>query len=192
VELILGPLKIHTECWDEALHCFGTAAIFRKRANRARLRLRILTFLGIVVPASVGGLVLSFGTDFQYKNLVIVFASIFGLIQLVLSIWSLVAKWEDSFAYSLESLSVNDRLSSLFQELAKAIPIDSMELKTRYELLQAENRDRRARDNQQLITEKEHRFGMRAALRQFQRTCISCKKVPTSLTPTNCDICGNF
>ncbi|MDR3625278.1 MAG: hypothetical protein P4L45_00510, partial [Ignavibacteriaceae bacterium] len=61
-----------------------------------------------------------------------------------------------------------------------------------YRLLKIENDFRIDRDNQQYITEKEKRMGMRAGLRQFKRACAACKQVPVSLKSTNCDVCGNF
>lgn len=184
--------ELRKQCQEEAFDCFGTAEIFGKRSKTYRRKLRGLTFLGVVVPAAVGGLVLSFGVDFQYTSVVIGIASVLGLAELVLSLWSLVAKWDDLFAYSLESLSANTQLYSMFKELAENPPQTFQEFKTQYELLQAQNRARTDRDSQQIISERENRFGMRASLRQFQKACASCKKVPTSLKPTDCDVCGDF
>lgn len=184
--------ELRKKCWDEAFHSFGTAEIFRKRASKYRRLLRSLTFLGVAVPTAVGGIVLSFGVDFKYTSIVILIASILGLAQLILSLWSLVAKWDDTYAYSLESLSDNGKLSSLFQELAESPPNDRDEFRTRYDLLQAESRIRTERDNQQIITDKEKRYGMRASLRQFRRECVSCKQIPTSMEATDCDVCGNL
>ena len=110
------------ECWNEAFHAFGTAWIFEKRAFRLRRRLRILTFLGITVPLALGCTVASFGLKFRYLGLIIFLAAILGIIQLVGSAWALLAKWEDEYAYSLESTAANYRLSAKYTELGE-IPL---------------------------------------------------------------------
>ncbi len=185
-------IELRKSCWNEAVYCFGTSGIFGKRATRYRRLLRLLSFLGVAVPAMLGGILLAFGTNFEYLSLTIYVASLLGLLQLVLSLWSLVAKWEDAFAYSLESLSSNRNLASLFEELGKNLPSDEREFRVRYDLLQSENRLRTKQDDQQMITIKENRYGMRLALRQYQRACAGCNLVPTSIKPTDCDVCGNF
>jgi len=179
-------------CIDNALYAFGAAYIFEKRASKYKRIFNILTFLGIVVPASFGGLVLSFGADFRFKEIVIIVISILGLLQLVLSVWSLAAKWDDSLAYAQESLSANYRLSANFKELADNSPENLKDFEIGYRFLKMENDARNDRDNQQLVNEKEKRMGMRAGLRQFKRACSACKQVPVSLKPSNCDVCGNF
>jgi mobilome CxxCx(11)CxxC protein len=185
-------IELRKSCWNEALQCFGTSEIFAKRAVKYRRRLRLLTFLGVAVPATVGGILLSFGANFEHLNLTIYLASLLGLVQLVLSLWSLVAKWDDSFAYSLESLSSNRSLVSLFEDIGRNPPSDEQEFKLRYELIQSDNRLRAQRDDQQMITPQEKRYGMRSALRQYRRACAGCNQIPTSMKSTSCGVCGNF
>lgn len=185
-------VDIRNKCWDEAVYCFGTASVFEKRSRAYKRRLQWLTFLGLAVPLAVGGIVMSFGVDSPYIVLVIALASLLGLAQLILSLWSLVAKWDDMFAYSVESCSDNYRLSDLFKSLAQFENPNSLEHLNRYELLQTENRMRSGRDSQQTLSDREKRMGLRAALRQFQRTCVACKLVPVSMKSSKCDVCGNF
>ena len=66
-----------------------------------------LTFLGIVVPASVGSAVVSFGAQSSLTGWILGLGAFVGFVQLVGSIWSLSARWEDTFAYSQESCSAN-------------------------------------------------------------------------------------
>lgn len=47
-------------------------------------------------------------------------------------------------------------------------------------------------DEKHSISEADEKRGMRYALRNYQRTCVSCGQVPTSMTSTSCNICGNF
>ncbi len=183
--------RVRQTCWDQAIHAFGTAYIFEKRAGTLRGRLRWLEFLGIGVPLAVGGIALSFGLQYRHLPSLIVVAGILGIAQLVLSAWSLVAGWQNNLASALESKTANYRLSESYQSLAKNPPDELPEMERRFELLQIEDRLRRDLDHQQTITEKEKRTGMRSALRQFQRPCAGCGKVPRLLKPTNCEVCGN-
>jgi mobilome CxxCx(11)CxxC protein len=184
--------ELRNICSDNALYAFGTAYIFEKRASKYKKRFNCLTFLGIAVPALFGGFVLSFGAYFPFKAVIVVLISVLGLFQLVFSIWSLVAKWDDAFAYAQEAVSANYRLSANFNELAVSPPENLKDFETAFRLIKLENDFRIDRDNQQFITEREKRMGMRAGLRQFKRACATCKQVPVSLEPTNCDVCGNF
>lgn len=123
-------------------------------------------------------------------SLVIV-AGILGLVPLVGSVWVLVAKWNDEYAYSLESETDNLEISNKFKELAKNPPKPT-EFMMRYELINAIDGIRNANDDGHGITDKEKRIRHRATLRQFSRTCSACHEIPRSMGPTNCDACGNF
>ena len=185
-----NKLRIH--CHDNAFYNFASAWIFEKRASKLRKRLMGLTFLGIVVPITIGSVVVSFGIKFPFFNVLITVGSILLIIQLICSILSLVAKWDDEFAYSSESVSSDYSLFKRFKELGDNPPQDISEFKIKVELLSLENKIRTDSDYKHNISEKEKRIGHRAALRQFQKECIACKKIPTSMKSSDCDICGNF
>ncbi len=180
------------ECWERAFHSFGTAYIFEKRTKKLRKKLQFLTFLGIVVPVTVGSLIISFDVDFKYINFIIILAGIFGFVQLIITIWSVVVGWNDSLAFAKESISVNYELSNKYSSLGKDPPSKLSELNLKYEIFNTEYKYRNQQDNQQGITNKEKNMGMRSALRNFRRECYGCKKIPKSMKPSNCDICGNF
>jgi len=184
--------EIRKRCWDEALFNYGTAYIFEQRAHYYRRLLRILTFLGIAVPITIGSIYLSFSNQTQLLNTSLVIAGTLGTVQLIGSAWSLSAKWEEAFGYALESLNANQHLSSRFERLAQFPPDNIDELQIQFNMLVTENSFRTEQDNKQGISDKEKRKGMRAALRKFQRACAGCKIVPTSMKSTTCDICGNF
>lgn len=184
--------EIRSDSWNQAAHAFGTAAIFQERARKLKSKLRALTFLGIVIPVLVGGVAMSFGTEGEWFKWLLYAAAGLGLIQLIGSVWSLVSGWEETHAYALASAVANDSLATAFSDFAKNPPANSKDTELRYEVLKTENNLRRHIDNQQNVTEKEKRFGMRAALRQYQKQCSACKKVPTTMKPTSCGVCGNF
>jgi mobilome CxxCx(11)CxxC protein len=111
---------------------------------------------------------------------------------LILSIWALVAKWDDGLAYYTESKSANYRLADEYAKLMKAQCLAPQEFDMQFKQLETEGRLRTELDQRQDITDQEKRMGMRAGLRQYQRACAGCKTVPVSLRATECEICGKF
>ena len=178
---------LRQECWNRAIHAYGTASIFKERAARCQGKLRKLTFLGIAVPVVVGGIVLSFGTNGSYLPFLITVAGLLGIVQLVMSLWSLVAKWDSIFAYSLESATDNRRLATQFEKLANNPPTD---LATRFEMLDATYQARSDADVGQVVTDKEQRFALRVGLHRFRRPCVECGIVPDLKAPSTCSVCG--
>ena len=183
--------SIRRESSIEALHCFATAHVFEVRANILRQRIRMLTFLGIVVPATVGLTFMSFGGNSMLTTALVVLGSLLLILQLIGSVWSLVQRWDDNFAYALESMSANRSFHEQFKELASDA-LGEAEANLRYQLLQRESQARSKEDEKQGFTENEKRMGMCAGLRHLQRECAACHQVPTSMTPTACSVCGNF
>jgi len=183
---------LRSDSWDRAIYAYATGYIFQKRAEKYKKLLQLLTFLGIVVPVLIGGVVLSFGTEFKLLNVLIVIAGIAGLIQLIASVWALSADWQGNYTYSSESMSANFKLATSYATLGKTPPDDLEALKTQHKLLVVEDQARRDSDTKQNVTEEEKRAGTRAGLRHYQRPCVSCEKVPNSMQPTNCPVCGNF
>ncbi|MEI2610110.1 MAG: mobilome CxxCx(11)CxxC protein [Candidatus Promineifilaceae bacterium] len=183
---------IRKQCWDEALYAYGTAYIFEQRAQRFSKLLKRLTFLGLVVPAAIGSIVLSFGVQTSYLPIFLTIGGVLGTIQLAGSLWALTSKWEEGFGYSMESSSSNYRLANRFERLAQLPPENLSKLKIQFDLIRVENELRSEQDNKQGITDKEKRMGMRASLRKYQRQCATCNLVPKSMTATTCYTCGNF
>jgi mobilome CxxCx(11)CxxC protein len=183
--------KIKKKCWDNAIHSYGTGYIFQQRAAILKNRLKILTFSGIVVPLSIGSIVMSFGANPKILPICLFISGILGTLQLIGFAWSIVAKWDDSYGYSLDSTSANHRLSNAYSKLAESSG-ELTDFELRFNLLEQENQSRMDMDYKQGISENEKREGMRAALKQFQRPCVQCKQVPFSMNSSNCDVCGNF
>lgn len=179
---------LRRESWDKAFYCWATYSIFNERIQKTRRKIQLLSFVALAVPLIVGGLALSIGVT----HWIIFVAGVVGLVQLVVSLWALVSKWDDSLIYSLKSASDNSRLSAEFQELAKSPPDVLLEFKNAYEKVKIRNDAISESDNQQVISNKEMRRGHRAGLRQFQIQCTGCKNVPNDLTSTKCPVCGKF
>lgn len=183
---------IRQECWNQALRCFGTAYVFEQRANRLRRNLRLLTFLGIAVPLSIGSIILSFGANISILPYILVGAGLLSCAQLIGSAWSLSAKWDDGLAYAIRSNSTNKNLALRYRDLGTTPPQDAHTLDLQYQLLQSEYRRQSDDDETKGVTESEKRMAMRAGLREFRRSCNTCGIIPTSMIASNCDTCGQF
>lgn len=184
--------------WAKAIEAFGTAYIFEKRAEAVKWKLKLLTFTGLALPLLLGGVALRFGQDSILFWIVYPLAGTVGIAQLALSLWSVVSGWNDAMAYSLESMTHNYRLSTLFSDLAKSRKSNKNDEEKRFQVLIAEYRVREDADLKKQVSEKEKRKGMRAALRQFRKSCYGCGEVPTSMDlksnpkSENCPVCGNY
>ncbi len=177
------------QCWDHVIYSFGTGFIFETRAKRLRRALRWLTFLGIAVPVAIGAIVLTFGTKSDALPFLLIAAGILAVAQLVLSVWSLVAAWNDNLAYSVESARSNYRLVARYEDLGRNAPAD---IDVRFNILEAERQAREDQDIARDLTEKEKRMGLRTGLRKLQRACVSCKNVPMDMKSSDCPVCGQF
>lgn len=178
-------------CWNNAVDAFGTSYVFQQRAHKLKTRLQWVNYVGVGVPLIVGSLVLSFG-QFSLLPVAITVASIIGIIQVAVNLWSIIGQWVEEHSYAVSSAAANDSLSVRYRELGENPPPELDGLRQRYEQLQVEDTMRRNQDLQHDIKGFEQRMGMRAALRQFQRKCAACKQVPTSMKPSDCGVCGNF
>ncbi len=187
----IQPEKLR-QCADEALKAHGTAYIFEKRAAKLRRKLFALSFFGIAGPASVGAIIGTYNLDSDTTKIVIGIAGAIAIAQLLFSIWSLVSRWDNNLASYIESKATNYNLSSRFENLSKDASIGQAEYDSEFRVLEKEAELRKSLDHQFDVTDEEKRMGMRYGLRQFQRQCAGCNKVPTDMKATSCGVCGDF
>lgn len=159
------------DCREKAYYAFGTSKIFERRRRRLESGRNWITYLGIVVPLLVGSLGLSFGKE--WAPVLAVPAGIAITIQLVLSLWSVVYKWDDKYSYSIRAMQEQTKLFNAWDGLAKQPPAD---LGQRIKDLAAEDQRQETNDMAQNISEKEKRFGMRKTLYQYGLACQTCKQ----------------
>lgn len=182
--------KLKKECFEKRFYCFGTTKIFEKRVEKYGFRLKAISFMGLLSPVLLGGFVAAFSTEHEVlKNILLPLCGFLTILQAVLSLLSLVSKWDDVFAYSISAVKNNTRLTNDFEQLS-----NQSEGKIKRDLprlLEAFNRQE-IEDTAQSISIKEKRFAMRNTLFQYKNKCETCNKVPESLTPTTCDTCGNY
>jgi mobilome CxxCx(11)CxxC protein len=173
------------------LFAFGTSYVFQHRVVRLGKCLRLLTYAGLLFPLMVGAVALSFGAKFKLLPIAIVIASTILVVQLAVSLWAIIARWVENHAYATESVTANDELARRYDDIMKSsAPYD--QLKAQFDVIRADDQNRRTLDGRQNITEKEKNRGMRAALRNYQQPCATCNIVPISMMPTSCPTCGSF
>ena len=184
--------KLRQDLFNKALHSYGTGFIRSESSKRIQKSSTILTFLGILVPILVGGIVTTYGTESNILKYAIIIAAPISLVQLVLSVWSIVNRWNEKQAYYLESQIENYSFASKYETLAKFPPEAYEELKKESEKIDLLKHGRDIQDSKEELSEKQKRKGMRYALRKYKRICAGCNIVPISMKPTDCEICGNF
>lgn len=184
------PDNKRRECADYALHAYGAAFIFEKRASRIQNNIRILSFLGVAVPASVGAIVGSYSLNSLQMGVVLTVASTIAIGQLLLSIWSLSSGWDGKLSEYLDQKNKNYEISDKFRKLGNETMHDFATFQKELEKLDIERNYIKQATDRHTITEKEKRKGMRYALRKFQRPCAGCGNVPTDMKSTNCGVCG--
>lgn len=185
------PKGLRAQCWDSAFAAFATAHMFERRAARFYRNLRWLAFLGIGVPVLVGSLVLAYGLSSSSVAAILPWAAGLGVVQLVVSTWSLSSDWSGGLQRSSERIWVNHELAKSFEALGRTPPDDPKEFQRRLDPLLAEEKVSERTDYQLHLSESEKRAGYRAASRHFQRECATCKQVAYSLVPaSDCPTCG--
>lgn len=184
--------KLRKEGWNNALHAYGTAYIYNLRGKSVQKKLQLITFLGILVPLLVGSIALGYGYNNNILDVVLKIVIPISVIQLIVSTWSLVARWNEANAYYMESSISNSNLSIKYQNLSKFPPKDLGNLRDEMEKIDIEKTQRDIQDKKYSFSEKEKRKGMRYSLRKFERSCAGCGEIPKSMGATDCDICGKF
>ncbi len=183
------PADLTKHCIDRAFYAYGTSRIFDRRCQKLRKGRNAITFLGIAVPLIVGSLILSFGAKPELMPILVWLAGLVGTIQLILSAWSIVARWDEQYSYAMSAMLANTRLYNSWDRLSKS---QQSNLQDFVAEIDAEDQRQEQSDLTAHITEEEKRFAMRAALYYKGLSCAACKVKPTSMTPSNCDTCGNF
>jgi mobilome CxxCx(11)CxxC protein len=175
-------------CWDKALQAYGTAYIFRQRASKLLLALRVVKFLGVAVPLVIGFIATKVYSKDPVPEEIMFVASVLSLALLLTSVWSLVAKWDDAYAEALQASHRNADLQQKWEVLAKE---HADVLLAKFDDLLADDAKQGEADVKQLPTEKEKRRGMRAGLLRYQRQCAGCKQIPTSMSTKGrtCGVC---
>ncbi|MGH6879011.1 MAG: mobilome CxxCx(11)CxxC protein [Rhizomicrobium sp.] len=183
------------QLWTQAKEAFGTAAIFEKRARTYRRLVRGLTFYGLAIPLIIGAIVLGNLAANRPLAIAIYIASALGAVQVVISLWSVVADWTGSLEYSAAANENNIRLSADL----KALGIEANKPAAGFDVRRAKAVEayngQVAQDQRTLASDDEKVYGYRAALLQFRSRCTLCDKEPPSMKmpfwkSNRCERCG--
>jgi mobilome CxxCx(11)CxxC protein len=182
--------ELRKEAWKKALEACGTSAIFSRRAQRIKTFSNIRDFLGIFIPVCVGTIVadISF-VGSRFIEFLVAATAIPSLIQLAISVWSLVANWSEASIAWINSVISNNSLRREWEAFAKQTIPTTLE---NYNRLVEKTTDQEQTDLKANPSDKERRFGMRYSLREFRKECSACGEVPTTLKSSKCGVCGNF
>ncbi|MBP6872072.1 MAG: hypothetical protein KBC43_08695 [Bacteroidales bacterium] len=184
--------KLRKVCWDKSLHSFALAYIFDKKAQRYGFFVNMLKVFGIVVPTAIGATALGYGLESQILPYLIIIAIPLTIAQLIFSVFAVANKWDDELAYSYEASQDLNDLYDNFKKLGNLPPKEYEDLNGIYNLYNERYKARTQQNSKHNIKEWELRMGMRYGLREFQRPCVGCNLVPTSMESTNCNVCGKF
>jgi mobilome CxxCx(11)CxxC protein len=184
--------RLRQDCWNYALHSYGYAYTYSLRSEKLNRNLNIITFLGILIPVLIGGIVTTYGLTSPILKYLLIITAPLSIVQLIISVWSVVANWNTSYAYYLETSLDNYNLSSNFEKIGKYPPQSVNDLKTELEkvIVLRENRDKQ--DNKYPLNEIEKRRGMRYSLRKHKRSCAGCNIIPVNMDSSDCGVCGKF
>lgn len=184
------PPDLRRECNDSAFGCYATAYIFERRARTLGYETRILGFLGLAGPATIGVVAISFSLELQPLGKAVVAAGVVGVIQFVAAMWSLISGWNRKLAYSLESKSENYRLAQEYEALANSTLRSERDFALKKQALDVRNDIRTNLDYQYHISDQEKRRGMARGLWRMRRACVECGQVPEAPNRHRCSVCG--
>jgi len=183
--------NIRNECHNNKFHCYGKSYIYSERVNKYERRLRLINFIGLIVPLFFGSYVLTYGNNY-IESFSLYIAGPILLIQLTFSAFALVFKWDDELAYSLEATRDHNLLSQDFKTLAQFPPNNVEDLTRQYNKLNEKLKSRNEQDIKHDLSNKERIKGMRWSLREFSKRCVGCQEIPYSMEKTNCPVCGKY
>ncbi|MEO3684641.1 mobilome CxxCx(11)CxxC protein [Shewanella vesiculosa] len=170
---------------------YGTAQIFEKRANSLKVLRAWLTFLGIVLPITVGGVYLSFSKSAELMEWTVTLAGIIGIFQLILSTWALVSGWDSKYESAIKSMQGNTTIYNRCKRFSNTPPNDDVELVKGYNQILNDAEMQELIDLAQHVSQKEKQYAYVSALGFYGGSCHACEQSPNKLNKaTVCPSCG--
>lgn len=185
----MDDVAMRKMCDDNSFYAYGTSRIFQKREARLKTLRVLITFLGIAIPISLGGVAAAAGADWKALPTLITLAGALTVAQLVLSSWSVVARWDEQYAAAVDGMLAHTSLFNKWKDLASD---KSAQFADSFKSLKAAWEYQEQTDMRQSISDKEMRYAAREAYFYFKKPCHVCKNIPNSRKPTDCEGCGNF
>lgn len=93
----LTPDEIREEAWTQFIYARGTSTVFQRRAAYLKRWMQARDFSAIAIPIIIAFVAT---TDFieklgQFKMIALGVLAVAGLIQVLLSSWSLISRWDE-------------------------------------------------------------------------------------------------
>lgn len=182
--------KIRIDAGNLSLDASGYYYIYSEKIKEIEKWLKASKVLGIIVPVFLGGMLSTYSTYPQLIEATLVITGPIALGQLILSAYLTITGADEELVKFSSKAAEYYILSQSFSEIMRYPNADEKDLKSQFDLLK--ERERQIGRGNLEVTDKERRMGMRYGLWINQRSCISCKQVPSSLSPTSCETCGKF
>lgn len=163
--------QIRDSCKNKSYYALSTARIFTLRMQKLDRLLKFNTCLGILVPSLLGGIFATYG-NVEVVKIFVSITGILGLVQIVLSVLSLVYTWEENKAYYLESSKVNRRI---YEAYKNAMLLCGEELiKSHSEVMELDAKQNDS-DDKFPFSNKEEQKGNRYAYYVMRECCEICE-----------------
>lgn len=190
----LSQDEIRNEAWKQFIDARGAQEIFNRRATSLKRWMRARDFLAVAIPVIVAFFAT---TDFiqkigDLKAFALAVLAIASVGQVLLSFWSLIARWDESRSISLQLSAESNVLEVQWRDIGKG-HVKDFELaynnaRARQQLLDAKLATAE-------ITQSERVIGLRAGLKEIPRECMACNNIPSTIDPpwfpgTRCPVCG--
>ncbi|BAL10571.1 hypothetical protein BJA01nite_01900 [Bradyrhizobium japonicum] len=190
----LSEDDIRQEAWKQFIDNRGAHEIFKRRAASLNRWMRTRDFLGVSIPVIVAFVATTDWMDKlgRFKTIALALLAVAGLAQALLSLWSLIARWDEDRAKSIQLMADTSELEVNWRDIGRR---DVAGLEAAYEVARARQRVVDARLASAELTQDELRIGMRAGLRELQKPCVTCNEIPATIDPPKkpkkpCPVCG--
>lgn len=174
--------------YENRFYSYSTYRILKRRFRIYMKYVNIVNIINVIVPIIIGAIYVNFGSRFSLPQLAFIICSIVGVLATLSTCFSLFFNWSQKAQTNLELANEYYLLYIKFSELSESSPDFNKE----YNTLLTLNNNLDKNFIRQGFTEKDLRFGYRAALIQFQKKCRGCNKIPHNMEATDCPICGQF
>lgn len=183
--------EILAEIKHQEFLAYGTAQIFEKRANTLKLLRAWLTFLGIVMPITVGGVYLAFSKSTELIEWTVTLAGVIGVFQLGLSTWALVSGWDNKYESAIKSMQGNVSICNRCKRFFNAPPIDDIDLMKGFNQILNDVEMQELVDLSQHVSQKEKQYAYVSSLSFYGGLCHACDQSPNQFdTSSTCRSCG--
>lgn len=188
----IDPLAVEL---NEICHrTYATHTIFEHRERILGRRIKVIGYLGVVIPGIIGLVAMGVGSTGTLPSWLFVFASILLGVQFAASLLGTFLRWDELFSQSAKSQEAN---LMIYREADWAFQNFS-NLQDQAETvrkLRSQETELMRTDYRQSVSEHEKRYGERYARYHRKKPCPTCNDVPKSVPEKvegSCATCGQY